>query len=385
MQFTDAVTVAGTRRRDDGYLVADARVARTGIQTYAGWEVGKPDMPVVRVYRPAEEVFSRDAMASFAHRPITNEHPDESVTADNWREYSVGQSGDEIARDGVFLRIPLMVADGKTVSEIEAGKRELSAGYTATLDWTAGKTPDGEDYDAVQRKIRANHIAVVRHGRAGSQVRIGDDAANWGAAPISTTDKETITMSDALRTVVVDGLSVQTTDQGAQAIDKLMKDKAAVEQRLADAEKAHADAIKAKDAEIAQKDEEIGTLKADKKKLEDAAPKPEDLDKMVADRAALVTTVKAIDSKIEPKGMSDADLRKAAVAAKLGDEMVKDASEDQISGMFKAIAKDVKTADPFAEAVKNGVQTQDGDKTVTDAYAAMVKDMESVHLPPKAN
>ncbi|WP_312879867.1 DUF2213 domain-containing protein [Phyllobacterium trifolii] len=40
MQFTDAVTVAGKRRRDDGYLVADARIARTGIQNYLGSEVG---------------------------------------------------------------------------------------------------------------------------------------------------------------------------------------------------------------------------------------------------------------------------------------------------------------------------------------------------------
>jgi hypothetical protein len=36
MNFTDAVTVAGTTRRDDGYLVADARIARTGI-TPRGW------------------------------------------------------------------------------------------------------------------------------------------------------------------------------------------------------------------------------------------------------------------------------------------------------------------------------------------------------------
>ena len=60
MQFTDAVTVAGTRRRDDGYLVADARIARTGIQNYQGWEVGKPDMAEVRVYRASSEVSSED-------------------------------------------------------------------------------------------------------------------------------------------------------------------------------------------------------------------------------------------------------------------------------------------------------------------------------------
>ncbi|UXN58373.1 hypothetical protein [Phyllobacterium zundukense] len=35
MQFTDAVTVAGTRVMTASF-VADARIARTGIQTYLG-------------------------------------------------------------------------------------------------------------------------------------------------------------------------------------------------------------------------------------------------------------------------------------------------------------------------------------------------------------
>ena len=60
MQFTDAVTVARTRRRDDGYLVTDTRVARTGIQFYLGPEVGKPDMAQVRVYRPGSIRSVRD-------------------------------------------------------------------------------------------------------------------------------------------------------------------------------------------------------------------------------------------------------------------------------------------------------------------------------------
>lgn len=36
MQFTDAVTVAGTRRRDDGILVTDVRAARTSFRLHAG-------------------------------------------------------------------------------------------------------------------------------------------------------------------------------------------------------------------------------------------------------------------------------------------------------------------------------------------------------------
>ncbi|GES45816.1 hypothetical protein RsS62_50680 [Rhizobium dioscoreae] len=91
MNFTDTVTVAGTRRTGDGYLVADARIARTGIQTYAGAEIGKPEMPTVRIYRPGGEVFSEDTLKSAAHRPVTNEHPPEMVTSENWKKYAVGE------------------------------------------------------------------------------------------------------------------------------------------------------------------------------------------------------------------------------------------------------------------------------------------------------
>lgn len=372
MQFTDTVTVAGTRRRDDGSLLADARIARTGIQTYLGSEVGMPDMAMVRVYRPGSEVFSDDTLRSAAHRPVTNDHPDEMVSADNWRQHAVGQTGDEITGEGIFIRVPLMVSDGATIKLIEDGKRELSAGYTCDLDFTAGKTPSGEAYDAIQKNIRINHVAIVQAGRAGKEVRIGDGATSWGASPITPNqEKEKVTMSDTLRTVVVDGLSVQTTDQGAQAIQKLQKDLETSAAKIATLTADNTAAIKVKD-------EEIGTLKADKKKLEDAQIKPADLDKLVADRAALVTTIKAIDAKIETNGKSDAELRKAAVAAKLGDDMVKDASDDMIAGMFKAIAKDVKPADPFRQVIQSGVHTVgDAATQANEAWGKSVSDLNA--------
>jgi len=190
-------------------------------------------------------------------------------------------------------------------------------------------------------------------------------------------------MSEALRTVVVDGLSVQTTDQGAQAIAKLLKDLESSVAKFNDATTSHQAALSAKDVEIANtgkaheaaiatKDEEIGALKADLKTAQDAAPKVADLDKLVADRAVLVTTIKAIDAKIEISGRTDAELRREAVRAKLGDAMVKDASDAEISGMFKAIAKDVKAADPFRQVVQNGIPTADGATNSNDAYAAML-------------
>ena len=177
-------------------------------------------------------------------------------------------------------------------------------------------------------------------------------------------------MADALRKMLVDGLQVETTDAGAAAIEKLLGDKQALTSKLSDTEAAHKAALTAKD-------EEIGTLKADLKKAQDAALKPEDVDRLVADRAALVETIKAIDSKIEIKG-SDAELRRAAVKSKLGDEMVKDASDAEVSGMFKAIAKDMKQADPFRDAMKGGVKQPVNDRqAASDAYAGYVESLRN--------
>lgn len=379
MKFTDQMVAdGGLRRTADGFAILDARVARAGnVQAYRGSELGIEGKDVIRVYRPEEAVFSKDAIKTYAGVPVTFGHPRESVTEKTWKDVAVGEVGDEVLRDGDFVRVPMMLRDGTAIDAVERGIRELSMGYDAQIEFQDGVSPAGETYDAVMSGFRMNHVAIVPSARGGSELRIGDgagdggkDRATWGAAPIPPTTKlETRTMSDALRTVVVDGLSVSTTDQGALAIDKLQKAVADAQTKLADAASNHAKAI-------AAKDEEIGKLKADLKTAQDAAKI--DVDKLVADRAELVETVKAIDAKIETAGKSDADLRKAAVAAKLGDEMVKDASDAEVLGMFKAVAKDAK-ADPVAGAIRSGIkpavtdastQAQDAwDKSVTDLNA----------------
>ena len=353
MFLTDKVSSTNVRRSSDGYLIADAKAARTGVQVYLGSEVGRPDLATVRLYRPPEEVFHRDSLASYAHKPATNDHPARMVSADTWKADAIGQIGEEIVRDGDHVRVPLILLDGNSIRDYEAGKRELSMGYSAEIMFDSGITPQGEAYDAVQRNIRINHIALVSKGRAGS-ARIGDGRAPGveGSSDDNNPSQRNQPMSDT-KTVMVDGLSVVTTDAGAQAIAKL-------QQTIQDNASAHAAALADRDSKLAKAEAERDAALA--KVLTDA-----DIDARVNARADLISKAKVV-ADADYTGKSDADIRKAAVVAKLGDSAVAGKSDAYIEARFDILVDDSK-ADPVTKVIKTGTTpTQVKD----NGYAASV-------------
>jgi len=364
-KFVDAITISGTRKRaEDGALIVDARAARTGIQNYAGWEVGKPEMSVVRVFRPADEVFSSDTLMSFAHRPVTNDHPTEPVTADNWKQVAVGQTADEVTAQDIYVRVPLMVSDGAAISDVEAGKRELSAGYSCDLDFTAGKTQRGEAYDAVQRNIRINHIAIVQAGRAGKEVRIGDSATGWGVAPIQTQDRKTMTT----KIMTFDGLPIEVTDQAEAVINRQNKTISDHLATIGDRDTTIATHV----ATIADRDKTIGELT-----VQLQAAQAIDVDTLVAARTTLVADAHKVVPDLEVKGLSDHAVRLAVVTKRLGDAAVTGKSEAVVEGMFTALvsggAKTNDAADPFRDAML-GDRTNDNTNDSQTAYEKRTAD-----------
>lgn len=341
MQFTDAATLSGTRKTSDGFLVADAFAVRTGIQLYAGKEVGLVDRDVVRVWRPEAEVKDAKSLATFSHAPVTLGHPTEMVTADNWAALAKGEVSTEATWDGNKIRLPLIVKDAAAIAAIESGTRELSAGYTCQLDFTDGVTPDGEAYDAIQRGIRINHLAIVTKGRAGSDCRIGDGADTWGASPVSTADMKGSHMADTLQTVVLGDQAAQVAVADAPKIEAF---KAASAKALSDAQADHAKAIAAKDAELAKLQAKLDD--ATGKVLTDAA-----LDARVQARADLIGKAKMIAKDVATTGLSDAAIRKAAVVAALGDAAIAGKSEAYIDARFDILAEDAAKGDPVAKAL----------------------------------
>lgn len=356
MRFTDSAKIGGVKKTKEGYLVATARVARTGVQDYLASELGdvatnagfKPG-DVVRVNRPESEVFSDKSLNTLTRLPVTVDHPVEQVTSDNWNQYAVGDVGDAYARDGVWVVVNPMIKDSRGVEASQTTHKEISMGYTANIVASSDKSI--ADFD--QTDIVFNHLSLVPKGRAGEQARIGD---SWGTAPIADNQKGSTPKTResgghmTTKTVVLGDKAVQVLAEDAAEVEQF---KTASTQALADAKAEHKTAIESKD-------EEIGTLKADLAAAKAAAVI--DVDKLVADRSALVTQVKAIDAKIDPAGKTDTELRKAAVASRLGDEMVADAGESEINGMFKAIAKDAKPADPVRDAFSRGTHVNMGDQ-----------------------
>lgn len=374
MIFTDSVPVTGVRRTEDGYLVAEARVARTGIQDYLGTEIdpdnqhGLRDKPIVRVYRPESAVFHADAMHSYAYRPMTNGHPGgNGVNSKNWKDVAIGQTGGEVVRDGQFVKVPLVLMDAKAIEDYESGKRELSMGYGAEVVFQDGVTGEGEQYDCYLGPMKMNHLSLEHRARGGIDLRIGDHKPE--------NPKGGHDMADSLRKLLVDGISIDVTEQGAQAIEKLntkLADAATANKTLADA---HATAIALKDAELAKKDAELDGLKA--KQLSDA-----DIDKRVTARADLISKAKSI-ADADYTGKTDADIRKAVVIAKLGDAAVTGKADAYIDARFEILVEDA-AKQPGSDPFRKHMIQQDG-KTVGDesekARLQMIADMQTAHLP----
>lgn len=366
--LTDKVASSKVRVTKDGYLVAQAKIARAGIQVYRGHEVGEPSMDEVRVYRPEEEVFDRDSMSSYAFRPMTNDHPNRPVDASNWRDLSVGHVGEKVVRDGEFISVPLLLMDSKTIKSYEDGKRELSLGYDTELVWGKGVSPNGEAYDAVQTNIRANHLAVVTAARGGPDLRIGDERRS--EEPMST---------ETLKTITVDGLPVQVTDMAASVIQKVLTANDAALKAVNDklnstvadltAIKTAADAAAAETKKTVEtKDAEIATLK---KQIEDAKLTPAKLDVLVKDRADIIGKATVIlGDKLVTDGKTDAEIRRQVVDAKMGDA-AKDWSDDSVIASFRTICADVKvqSGDALADAFRSGISpasANDAEKAYDD-------------------
>lgn len=157
----------------EGYLLCrDVALARTGTLLYGDGEIPvEPDNTGrIVVTRGDDDLFRPETMASAEGKPITNDHPDDWVKPENWKELCCGV-GQNIRRgEGLednLLIGDLLVTDKQAIEDVMNGKVEISLGYdTDYLQLEKGK--------ATQSNIVINHIALVEKGRNGNRCAIKD-------------------------------------------------------------------------------------------------------------------------------------------------------------------------------------------------------------------
>ena len=191
----DGVATSARTVDENGYMhVSDCPVTKEQVAPYYGYEIpqgerfGIKPNKVYYVYRPAEELSKAATMASLRGIPLLADHA--SVTPEDIRrDRIVGSTGDLVRWDGTYLRCNLnILAKGAQDRVKDKSMRELSLGYSYTPEFKSGEF-NGTRYDFVMRDIKANHLALVEVGRAGSDVRVCDSMPN-GLTETTTVDTE---------------------------------------------------------------------------------------------------------------------------------------------------------------------------------------------------
>lgn len=153
---------------DEGYLVDHPIVTSVGIFEYHNSD-GSPRYEL----RIPEEVFDPASLKSYEGKPIIVTHDAGYVTKDNVEDEQIGTILTSGYKDGNDVRAKIIIHDTDAMKD--SGLRELSLGYSLDLDETSGVW-EGHRYDAIQRNIRINHLALVSNARAGEQARLNIDS-----------------------------------------------------------------------------------------------------------------------------------------------------------------------------------------------------------------
>lgn len=155
----------------EGYLTGRLCVTGAGVFRYLG-----DDRKFVGRLRSVDEV--KKATDSINCKPVTLRHPNTPVSLDNVDQYQVGMSANDASFDGLNNWVTVTVTNKDAVEAIERGEvKAISMGYRCNVVDNAGVW-QGSKHEQEQRDMVYNHIALVREGRAGDQVKfmVGDSA-----------------------------------------------------------------------------------------------------------------------------------------------------------------------------------------------------------------
>lgn len=343
-------------RTPQGFLKVPAFATRVGVFPYLDGS-GR----VRRELRHPDDVFAPESMQTLQYAPFTIEHPPEMITPENVKMYSHGHTTERVERAQDKLDTDVIIESEEGIRAVEEdGIREVSCGYSADIVEEKGEW-NGAPYDFRQINIRYNHLAGVRRGRAGPEVRMRLDSADAVmqtefATESSVNDADTNVIGDPkTKKIVVVGREIELPSDAADTIQDMMDRFDEMRARLAQLEETMA---KRNDVDVSQK----GI--SPQVKVEQQSPDGRAAGGKTPARPGTITG--------GPAGKADAEKEEKDDA----DEEKEDGGEEEQGGVHKNARDDEEEKDDAEEKDDyEGSSAAAGGGSASDLVSRMKKDM----------
>lgn len=314
------ITDSNMQVTKEGYLTVKAPVTRPGVFPYQ-----RADGNIQLEAKLPENLFSGETIQSLNAKPVTDNHPREPVTAGNYQKYSIGMTHTDSAVSDNMLFVSFTITDSATIDKVKNGKRELSLGFESEVVEEKG-TYAGERYDAVQKSVLVNHLAIVDEGRVGPEIAIRGDSA---AFMIDSKNKEKQGGNK---------MPVLKIDNKEYEVDSVVKSRF-------DALEAKLDAANTKAAKSDTLEGERDGLKTKLDKAESdlaeankKAMTEEEIENAVTERAALLDSAKVmLGDSYDFKGKTAREIKEAAIKSSNDSFDSKDKSDEYVNAFYDAM------------------------------------------------
>lgn len=355
-------------RTPQGFLICkDVTLAKPMVKEYYAGELGIVDgfeaTDIINIYTPPDVLFGQSVIDGFTASDVVMMHPKgNQLNSDNYKDHVIGIAKNVRADNG-YLIADLTIKDKWAIESIEyEDVKQISLGYAAELDMTAGTTETGQAYHGQWVGMVADHVAVVREGRCGDDCKIGDKQTvndstekgmkvKIGNLEFDVGDNTTLAQAITAQSQELDALKGSELKVGDQAfsLSELNATQATIDKLVAD----------------------NAALADDKESLLAQVVTPEGLESLINERVTTIDSAKKLDSNFVTDGKTSAQIKREIITAKADDNLVKaivgdsvvDAEQSAIDTAFKALLATADTKQVIAaDSALNGLN----DKQVAD-------------------
>jgi len=379
------------RRYDaDGRLhILRTPISKATVNPYYGREI--PDSDKLGLEPEQVYYLLRDpgelakAAPSFARNQLMFVHT--AVSADDPKQGSIaGTIGSDVEFQAPYLIADLCIWDVEAIAGVETDTvRELSSSYRYRADMTPGMY-EGQRYDGVMRDIQGNHVALVKSGRAGSDVMAADNElekkmeTKFGKAlyAILCAASPKLAADSALKPLVI-GLTRKQCDLRALEPKLLAMDSELRKPETLAAMQAAKDAESEEETEAEKKAREENEAKDKKAKDgESKDGKAKDAEEVSAEEKKKLEERekrRAADSEEESE-----EERKERLEKRAKDKKAKDCSaEDGTKKAMDEFKADLRAADEARRAVRTVVGDVLAQDSAADIYCFALDQMKVDH------